>query len=80
MSINKTCLSLGIVCTMLGFVIIGFFLPEYPCSASGVGCESVFEMLRDEAPGIIAMCFFLVGFVLLLNGVELGKNTGGNKK
>jgi len=35
-----------------GVIVFILFQPAHPCSASGVGCGSVWEMLRDSLPSI----------------------------
>lgn len=46
--------SLAAIILIAGGILVFFlFQPEYPCSASGVGCSSVWEMLKDSLPSML---------------------------
>ena len=69
---NKKVLSwmlAGVILFAGGILVFLLFQPEYPCSASDMGCSSVWEMLRDSAPSMLMGIGMIAGVSCVFKAV-----------
>ena len=60
---------LGVILFAGGIIVFLLFQPEYPCSSSGIGCNSVWEMLCDSAPSMLMGIGIIAGMVCIFKGL-----------
>ena len=60
---------LGVILFAGGIIVFLLFQPAYPCSASDIGCSSVWEMLRDSAPSMLMGIGMIAGVSCIFKAV-----------
>jgi len=70
---NKAKFIIPLISIIIGLLMIQFFKNTYPCTISGIGCESAFHMLKDTWIETLGTCFFLSGIITIIYISRLDK-------
>lgn len=59
----------GLLLFISGIVVFLLFQPAYPCMESGIGCSSVWEMLRDSLPSLVMGVGMIAGVICMFKAL-----------
>lgn len=79
MKMNKHGIVSGLVLVVIGTLIATMFAVEYPCTISGCGCDSVWEMLHDTWAGLVGTVITLLGMILFIRSLLYGEKKDEQK-
>ena len=61
---------IGAFIAIQGLFVGAFCADPYPCSASGIGCHDVWEMLSDSWSSYYMGFSLIIGFATIFKGVN----------